>query len=139
MSFDCEDIMDKITYYRKHEKEREAIAEHGLETVKKYHTYEIRLREMLEILRGYFHSREKTCEKPAQVFHTSFVYQEYGSYILLSIIIPEYADCVYGAENVLPGFLYSTTRASRYLIGFTETRSACLASIFLNLFRDAIA
>lgn len=54
VSFDCEDdLMDKIAYYRKHEKEREAIAEHGLETVKKYHTYEIRLREMLEILRGY--------------------------------------------------------------------------------------
>jgi spore maturation protein CgeB len=51
VSFDCEeDLLAKIEYYKKHESERESIAEHGLDTVMNNHTYEIRLQEMLRIV-----------------------------------------------------------------------------------------
>lgn len=45
-----EELADKCAYYLEHEEERQAIARNGYEKVKKYHTYEIRIREMLDIL-----------------------------------------------------------------------------------------
>lgn len=47
---DIQDLMDMAKYYLNHEKERREIANHGYETVKKHHTYEIRLEKMMEIV-----------------------------------------------------------------------------------------
>lgn len=46
-----EDLYEKVDYYLSHEEERLAIARHGHETVKKYHTYDIRLDQMFQYLR----------------------------------------------------------------------------------------
>ncbi|MCM1467027.1 MAG: DUF3880 domain-containing protein [Alistipes sp.] len=45
-SFD--DLMGKCEYYLSHEKDRREIAHNGFEKVKKYHTYDIRLTQILE-------------------------------------------------------------------------------------------
>lgn len=45
-----EELEQKIQYYLTHEEERVEIAIHGYEKVAKYHTYEIRLAQMLKIL-----------------------------------------------------------------------------------------
>lgn len=45
-----EELAAKIHYYLTHEEERVEIAIHGYETVAKYHTYKIRLTQMLQIL-----------------------------------------------------------------------------------------
>lgn len=45
-----EELADKCAYYLAHEEERKKIAANGYEKVKKYHTYEIRIRQMLELL-----------------------------------------------------------------------------------------
>lgn len=45
-----EDMLAKAEYYLAHEEERMAIAKHGYETVKKLHTYEVRLNEMFSHL-----------------------------------------------------------------------------------------
>lgn len=51
--FDGEkDLVEKSLYYLSHEKEREAIAMHGYEKVKKMHSYRIRLQQMLDIVFG---------------------------------------------------------------------------------------
>ena len=42
------DMLGKIDYYLTHEDERIQIAEHGHETIRKYHTYDIRIQQMLE-------------------------------------------------------------------------------------------
>lgn len=44
-----EDLIDKCRYYLSHEEERKQIAINGYEKICKYHTYEIRLKEMFEI------------------------------------------------------------------------------------------
>jgi spore maturation protein CgeB len=44
-----DDLIGKCEYYLGHEKERREIAHNGFEKVKKYHTYDIRLTQMLEI------------------------------------------------------------------------------------------
>lgn len=44
-----EDLIAKVEYYLTHEDERLAIAEHGYETLKTYHTYDLRLKEILDI------------------------------------------------------------------------------------------
>lgn len=44
-----DDLMGKCEYYLSHDKERREIAHNGFEKVKKYHTYDIRLTQMLEI------------------------------------------------------------------------------------------
>jgi spore maturation protein CgeB len=44
------DFMDKIGYYLEHEDERKAIAENGHAKVKAKHTYELRLREIIDIV-----------------------------------------------------------------------------------------
>ena len=44
-----DDLMGKCEYYLLHDKERQEIAHNGFEKVKKYHTYDIRLTQMLEI------------------------------------------------------------------------------------------
>ena len=44
--------MGKCEYYLSHDKERMEIAHNGFEKVKKYHTYDIRLTQMLEIAFG---------------------------------------------------------------------------------------
>lgn len=49
-----EELVDKCAYYLEHEEERQAIAKSGYEKVKKYHTYEVRIREMLEIIEKSF-------------------------------------------------------------------------------------
>lgn len=49
-----EELADKCGYYLEHEEERKKIAVNGYEKVKKYHTYEIRIREMLQILKSSF-------------------------------------------------------------------------------------
>ena len=45
-----EELEEKIRYYLSHEEERIEIAINGYEKVKKYHTYEIRLTQMMKIL-----------------------------------------------------------------------------------------
>lgn len=47
-----DDLMGKCEYYLSHDKERREIAHNGFEKVKKYHTYDIRLTQMLEIAFG---------------------------------------------------------------------------------------
>lgn len=47
-----EELADKCAYYLTHEEERKKIARNGYEKVKKYHTYENRIRELLDILKG---------------------------------------------------------------------------------------
>lgn len=47
-----DDLMGKCEYYISHDKERREIAHNGFEKVKKYHTYDIRLTQMLEIAFG---------------------------------------------------------------------------------------
>lgn len=46
------EMKDKIKYYLDNEKERNEIAEHGYNTVKKKHTYDCRARYLLRILSG---------------------------------------------------------------------------------------
>lgn len=41
------DLVDKADYFLHHEKERKEIAQNGFQTAKKYHTYPIRLEQML--------------------------------------------------------------------------------------------
>ena len=48
-----DDLMGKCEYYLSHDKERREIAHNGFEKVKKYHTYDIRLTQMLEIAFGH--------------------------------------------------------------------------------------
>ena len=43
-----EDMIDKIGYYLSHEEEREAIARNGHDKVAAAHTYQHRVREMLD-------------------------------------------------------------------------------------------
>ncbi len=51
--YTCEDeLLDKVSYYLSHEKERKKIAQNGLETVKKYHNYPERLLQMLSLAYG---------------------------------------------------------------------------------------
>ncbi len=47
-----EDLINKVSYYLQHEEERIRIAENGYRKVKQYHTYRIRLQEMLDIASG---------------------------------------------------------------------------------------
>lgn len=47
-----DDLMGKCEYYLSHDKDRQEIAHNGFEKVKKYHTYDIRLTQMLEIAFG---------------------------------------------------------------------------------------
>lgn len=47
-----DDLADKADYFLRHETERKEIAAHGLETVQKYHTYPIRLEQMIELAFG---------------------------------------------------------------------------------------
>lgn len=47
-----DDLMGKCEYYLSHDKDRKEIAHNGFEKVKKYHTYDIRLTQMLEIAFG---------------------------------------------------------------------------------------
>ena len=47
-----DDLIGKCEYYLSHDKERREIAHNGFEKVKKYHTYDIRLTQMLEIAFG---------------------------------------------------------------------------------------
>jgi spore maturation protein CgeB len=47
-----DDLMGKCEYYLSHDKECREIAHNGFEKVKKYHTYDIRLTQMLEIAFG---------------------------------------------------------------------------------------
>ena len=47
-----EDMYAKIDYYLAHEDERKAIAKHGHDTVKQYHNYNVRIKEMFEVLKN---------------------------------------------------------------------------------------
>ena len=47
-----DDLMGQCEYYLSHDKDRQEIAHNGFEKVKKYHTYDIRLTQMLEIAFG---------------------------------------------------------------------------------------
>jgi spore maturation protein CgeB len=47
---DEKDMLKKIGYYLEHDEERNIIAKNGYNKVKKYHTYEIRLNEMFQIV-----------------------------------------------------------------------------------------
>ena len=44
-----EDLIEKVQYYLEHEEERRQIAMHGYETLKQYYTYDVRMKQMLEI------------------------------------------------------------------------------------------
>ncbi len=46
------DLEEKCAYYLTHEEERMEITRHGYETVKKYHSYDIRIVQMLELAFG---------------------------------------------------------------------------------------
>ena len=49
--FDGEkDLVEKTLYYLSHEEERKQIARNGHEKVKKFHTYQIRLKEIIETI-----------------------------------------------------------------------------------------
>lgn len=45
-----EDLVQKTLYYLEHEKERQEIARNGYEKVKKLHSYQMRLQQMLDIV-----------------------------------------------------------------------------------------
>lgn len=45
-----DDACEKVAYYLQHESEREQIAQNGLAKIRRYHTYEKRLEEMLQVL-----------------------------------------------------------------------------------------
>ena len=45
-----EELTDKMTYYRAHEDERQAMIQKGWEYAKEHHTYEHRIRKLLEML-----------------------------------------------------------------------------------------
>lgn len=47
-----DDLINKIEYYLNHEEERNRIAKNGHEKVKKYHTYQVRVQSMLDIVFG---------------------------------------------------------------------------------------
>lgn len=47
---DYDDLMSKVEYYLNHEEERKRIAKNGHDKVKKYHTFEHRLQEMIKIV-----------------------------------------------------------------------------------------
>ena len=47
-----DDLIGKCEYYLSHDKDRQEIAHNGFEKVKKYHTYDIRLTQMLEVAFG---------------------------------------------------------------------------------------
>ena len=49
---DRDDLMRKIAYYLEHDEEREAIAKNGHNKVAKEHTFDIRVRQMMEIVFG---------------------------------------------------------------------------------------
>lgn len=44
-----EDLIDKINYFLYHDSERREIAQNGFETIQKYHTYPIRLEQMIQL------------------------------------------------------------------------------------------
>ena len=46
-----EDCIEKAQFYAAHDTQRKQIAAHGLETVKKYHNYDIRMKEMMDIIK----------------------------------------------------------------------------------------
>lgn len=46
-----QDMLQKIDYYLLHEEERKRIAENGCKKVKEYHSYDIRLKEMFQIVK----------------------------------------------------------------------------------------
>ncbi len=47
---DYAELLDKVEYYLNHEEERKQIARNGYDKVKKYHTYEKRVKEIISIL-----------------------------------------------------------------------------------------
>lgn len=47
------EMMDKASYYLNHESEREEIAKNSLELIKKFHTYEIRMNDMMKTVREF--------------------------------------------------------------------------------------
>ena len=49
---DMNDLRNKIKYYLKHEKEREAIAKNGMEFTRENHNNNIRVKEMLGFIEG---------------------------------------------------------------------------------------
>ncbi|QGU95067.1 glycosyltransferase [Clostridium bovifaecis] len=51
---DAKDLVEIINYYLNNEKERQTIILNGYDKVKKYHTYEKRLKEMMNISNSYF-------------------------------------------------------------------------------------
>ena len=49
---DYSELMDKVEYYLANEEERKQIARNGHDKVKKYHTFEDRIRDILEVVMG---------------------------------------------------------------------------------------
>lgn len=49
---DLQDLIEIIKYYLLHDKERKEISNNGFETVKRYHTYDLRLREIMNIVKA---------------------------------------------------------------------------------------
>lgn len=45
-----EDFLNKCDYYLKHDNERRQIAANGYGKVKEFHTYEVRLKEIFEVV-----------------------------------------------------------------------------------------
>jgi len=50
---DKKNVLDKVSYYLRNEEERETIAKNGLETVRKYHTISLRVRQFINTLEEY--------------------------------------------------------------------------------------
>ena len=44
------ELVQKAAYYLEHEQERQKIAENGYKKVKRFHSYEQRIKEMMELL-----------------------------------------------------------------------------------------
>ncbi|MCR4798314.1 MAG: DUF3880 domain-containing protein [Lachnospiraceae bacterium] len=47
-----EDMVEKASYYMEHEEECRRIAARGRQTVEKYHSYEIRMKQMMDMIKG---------------------------------------------------------------------------------------
>ncbi len=45
-----EDFYEKALFYYDHDEERNRIARHGFETVEKYHNYDVRMKEMMDVI-----------------------------------------------------------------------------------------
>lgn len=69
-----EDLVEKVGYYLGHEEERESIARNGYLKVKQFHTYDLRLKEMLRIaMEESFDESQLSDQTPVEIDNFRFV------------------------------------------------------------------